>query len=469
VSLSARLSAFFLSALAVVLVGFAVALCLLTRWQGRQQSEERLHAALDTLTAAVEFERDGLEWDSQQRRLNLGGGEPVRWTIHDDRGRLVDHSPDLAEDNPLRRAAPAEADDPGLQTADLGGEPWLLRQRRLRATSEVAGGSEKKYAALLLTAAVPLGPARARLRTLAATLALLAAGLWLLALLGCRRLCRRALRPVTRMADAAAAMKAADRDQRLPVPASGDELEALGRAFNGLLDRLQEAYERQRRFTGDASHQLRTPLAALLGQVEVCLRQPRPPEEYRQVLERVRRQGEHLRRLVEMLLYLARADAEARLDDLTVLDLATWLPEHLESWSAHPRWPDVRVVSAGQSFRVRVQPPLLGQLLDNLLDNACKYSPPGSPVVVRLTGETDRMVLAVEDRGCGLAADDLAHVFEPFYRSAEARRLGRPGVGLGLAVARRIATLFGGELHARSRPGEGSTFELTLPWQEDGP
>src|SRR5262249_6824630 len=136
-------------------------------------------------------------------------------------------------------------------------------------------------------------------------------------------------------------MDAGDLGQRLPGVRSGDELEDLSRAFNSLLERLQESFERQRRFTGDASHQLRTPLAAMLGQVEVALRRERPAAEYQRILTSVKEQGERLRRIVESLLFLARADAEARLPDRERLDLRPWLVAHLRSWSDHPRTGDL--------------------------------------------------------------------------------------------------------------------------------
>jgi two-component system, OmpR family, sensor kinase len=119
--------------------------------------------------------------------------------------------------------------------------------------------------------------------------------------------------------------------------------------------------------------------------------------------------------------------------------------------------------AGGGPLEVRVQAPLLGQLLDNLLDNACKYSDPGTPITLRLGCEAGAVLLSVEDAGCGIAAEDLPHVFEPFYRSERARHAGRPGVGLGLAVAQRIAASFGGDLRAHSEPGRGSRFTLRLP------
>src|SRR5262249_23486546 len=160
---------------------------------------------------------------------------------------------------------------------------------------------------------ISLEPVHATLNRLAVVLAILSTGLWLTAALVGRRLCRRGLAPLTRMAESARTIRAADLTQRLPPPATRDHLAELGLAFNDLLGRLQESFERQRRFTGDASHQLRTPLAAMLGQVEVVLRRDRPAEEYQRVLALVHKQAGQLHLMVEMLLFLARADAEAKL------------------------------------------------------------------------------------------------------------------------------------------------------------
>ncbi len=264
-------------------------------------------------------------------------------------------------------------------------------------------------------------------------------------------------------------MTAADLGHRLPAPGTGDELEELGRAFNDLLDRqheaflrIHEAHDRQQRFAGDASHQLRTPLAALLGQVQVALRRDRAAEDYRRVLERVRDEGTRLREIVESLLLLARPEGGP--PEPEAVDLASWVPDHLRRWAIHPRAGDLReLVGDLAPMVVSIHPLLLAQLVDNLLENACKFSAPGTPIEVRIWREGETIALGVEDRGCGLSADEAARVFEPFFRGDQARRDGQSGVGLGLAVARRIAATFGGTLEVRSERGVGSLFILRLP------
>jgi signal transduction histidine kinase len=283
-----------------------------------------------------------------------------------------------------------------------------------------------------------------------------------------RVVCRRALFPVTKMSSSAREMDAADLGERLPVIGTADELEELGRAFNNLLDRLQESFERQRQFTGDASHQLRTPLAAILGQIEVALRRERPVEEYQRVLATVQAKAEHLHRIVESLLFLARANAEARLPVQEQLDLKNWLPEYLLSCADHPRFGDI-TVDAGSvdSAFVEAPPVLLGELLNILLDNACKYSPAGSPIKVRLSRVDDFVGLSVQDRGCGITDQDQAHLFTPFFRSEEARRRGIEGLGLGLSIAKRLADALRGTLKVESHVGEGSAFTLLLRTNSD--
>jgi signal transduction histidine kinase len=163
-------------------------------------------------------------------------------------------------------------------------------------------------------------------------------------------------------------------------------------------------------------------------------------------------------------LFLARADADAGLPELECLDLDAWASDHLREWSGHERAADVRFGGCdGEPLWTRAHRPLLGQLLDNLLENACKYSGPGTPIVVRTWCEPDVVVLQVEDRGCGIPAEERARVFEPFFRAESARRLGHAGVGLGLAVARRIAVSHGGTISVESEPGGGSRFVVRLP------
>lgn len=495
-SLATRLTAFFLIATAILLGGTSAALYLLSRSHLHRDLDERLVNTLDLLAASAEVESGDVEWKGKRDAWSPAargavpgsghpahghrwGDEPVRWAVFDGRGVLIDRSWDIgpADIAGLLDLIPAVGHSHETY-AGRDGRRWRLALRRLRPdpkpgedadTDEevppVAGKfvPDRADSSLLLAAGERLGPVEASLRNVALSLIGLSAGLWLLAAVAGRYFCRRALRPVVAMADAARAMSAAEGDGHLPSPGTGDELEGLARSFNGLLDRLHQAIERQARFTGDASHQLRTPLTALIGELEVARRRDRPAEEYRQVIDEARAEAVHLREIVESLLFLARAEAESTCPGLRPIDLAAWLPAHLRGWSDRDRGPDIRADAVGGPLPARAHAPLLGQLLDNLLENAAKYSDPGTPILVGLRRDGDAVELSVEDRGVGLGPDELPHVFDPFYRSPRARLLGRPGVGLGLAVVRRIAANFGAAVRAEGTPGLGSRFAVRFP------
>lgn len=466
-TLTSRLMLFFLAALAIVLAGFGFGLYLLVRDYLYERLDTQLNTALHTLVAAAEIEPDGVEWDRTQHQLplNPGGDYQLAWSVHDGSGRLVDRSSN-AEAAGLVSASILVLDPARGPAWGADGTPWRLARQQLAAATPDLDDEpdENEFALLIVTTAIPESPVRALLYQLGWTLALLSVGLWLLAALVGRWFCRRALMPLTRMAQTVGGIHALNLGTRLPAPGTADELGTLTGAFNGLLARLEESFERQRRFTGDASHQLRTPLGILLGQVEVARRRERTPAEYQHTLSQVHQAGERLRQVVEALLFLARAEADAVQPDLQRLDLIHWLNEHLLIWQTHPRGSDLRIESVPEvPLWVRVQPALLGQAVDVLLENACKYSPAGAPLCLRLWREDGKAALAVADHGCGLSPADLQHIFEPFYRAEAARRSGTSGAGLGLTLAQRIIALFGGTLAATSIETQGSCFTIRLP------
>ena len=474
-TLTTRLSVVFLTMLALVLMGFSVGLYLLADGYLHRQIDERLDTVLNTISGAVETGPSGVEWEPANRHLNLDFsilGDQVVWFVTDGHGQVVDRSKGRNTEDFLSESSVSLR----LKTPGIGSSTWVMAsweagQRWIHADTEPADQVQKsqtkphddgpRYPTLAVTAGVSLVPIRTTLRQLTSALVGLSVGVWLLAFVASRFVCRRALLPVNLMAVAAAEIDTNDLTQRLPAVTTKDELEHLNRAFNNLLDRLQITVERQRNFTGDASHQLRTPLTVILGQIEVALRRERPAEEYRDVLATVRKMAGHLSRMVESLLFLARADSESRYPALESLDLAEWLPLHLQTWSRHARTVDLDFeCTSSTPCQIDVQPALLGELLNILIDNACKYSEQGTPIRVRLEKVENAVCVKIEDQGCGIDDNDLANLFVPFCRSAEARRRGIEGVGLGLSIAIRLAEVFGGTLTVMSRPNQGSCFTL---------
>lgn len=460
-SLATRLTLFTLAALTAVLAGFSCVLFLMARAHLHAEADARLGATLDTLATAVDLEEDNVEWEPPDQGLPIGrdqGDGQVRWAVLAPNSRPIDLSPNSHGFGfPPPGALPAT-----VGPRDVG--DWRVARRTLAAAKPKRKPMKKgEYASLDLVAGLPLGPTRASLDRLALALAGLSGTVWLVCAAGARLLCRRALAPLTRMADAASSVTAETLAARLPDPATGDELSRLCGAFNGVLGRLEDAFDRQRRFTAEASHQMRTPLTAMLGQVEVALRRGRQPEEYRRVMGVVREEASRLRQVVEAMLLLARGGGSEGAPPPERIDLAGWLPEQVARWSGHARAADLTVEPPEGHLAVEAHRALLAQLLDNLIENALKYGDAGTPVRVCAKAEGPVALISVEDAGWGLPAEDLPRLFDPFFRSEQARRSGRPGAGLGLAVVRRIAEALGGRVDVRSEPGRGTCFTLRLP------
>ena len=469
-TLTTRLSLFFLSMLAIVLLGFSMVLYWLADQYLHRQSQERLDAVLGTLSAAFDIGTEGVEWEPAARHINLetpAYTDPVAWIIGDHRGEVVDQSKTAETDQFVDQALPY------LQPSDRDGVSrkgnWNIGQRWVKGMGENANVIDTteegdKYPKMSITAGVSLVPVNTTLRRLEVYLIGLSLAVWVTALFLGRFICGRALLPVRNMAAIASEMQASDLAGRLPVLTSRDELEDLSRAFNSLLDRVQETFERQRRFTGDASHQLRTPLTAILGQIDVALRKERTNEEYQRVLTTVHSKAHRLSRIVESLLFLARADSDAPEPRLELLDLGSWLPTYLESWKDHDRANDITLENhCSGSCGISLEPELFRELLDILLDNACKYSPPGTAIQVRLECVESQVEIHVLDHGFGIAESDLPNLFVPFVRSEESRLKGIEGIGLGLSIAKRLIGVFKGELTVTSRKNVETCFIVRLP------
>lgn len=465
-TLTNRLTLGSLAALAVVLAGFSLTIYWTARNHLYRRAEERLVVAARVLVASCEIKPDGVEWEVEERKLGFGpdaGRGRIDWLVTDGEGRTVDQSD--TDSWLVEYANPFNSVNQPLKQVRRDSGQWLVFQETIAGTPGVPFsppvGKQRKFPSLIMTVGLSLEPLRSTLDRLAFALVAISVGIWLLAAIAARMLCRWALRPVIRMVDAASDITAADLSARLPTPNSRDELAALGAAFNELLGRVEQAYLRQRSFTAEASHQLRTPITALLGQVEVALRRERDTTEYQRVLESVQRQGDRLRRVVESLLFLARSETDAALPQREAVDLDAWVVEHIrERWAAHERFGDIRIDA--NPTRADVHPVLLGELVDVLIDNALKYSPAATPVVIRVRPH-EGAELVVEDLGPGLSETDQTMVFEPFVRADSARLGGVEGSGLGLSVARRIAAAHGGTLSVSSTAGSGSRFTLLLP------
>lgn len=278
----------------------------------------------------------------------------------------------------------------------------------------------------------------------------------------------RALGPVDRMTDAAREITAQRLDRRLEVPNPDDEMGRLAWTLNGMIERLERSFREMQRFTADASHELRTPIAVIRTETEVALNKPLDDPEKQSLLSNVLEECQRLTHITEQLLMLSREDAGIGQSPREPLDLAAMSEEVAEvmrplAAAKHQQLlteTDGRVIVSGDPARLR-------QVLYNLLDNAIKYTPEGGRVDLSVQPVDSNARLTVRDTGVGISPEHQPHVFERFYRVDKARSRADGGSGLGLSIVESIVTAHGGRVEVLSVPGEGATFQIDLPMQAD--
>lgn len=277
---------------------------------------------------------------------------------------------------------------------------------------------------------------------------------------------RRALRPVDEITATARTISAEHLSRRLPVPRSGDELERLSRTMNDMMERLESAFKRITRFTADASHELRTPIAVMRTTADVALRGGESADQS-EALEQIAAELERMSQLVDNLLLMARADSgEAELGRAR-LDLVETIREACAQTAVLARAKGVclDVSLPEKAVGLTGDRQALRRLFLLLIDNAVKYTPAGGRIEVRLSEGNNAVSVTVEDSGIGISETELPHIFERFYRVDEARPRDMCGAGLGLAIGRWIVEAHGGALLVTSELGRGSVFTVRLPME----
>jgi heavy metal sensor kinase len=442
VTIRARLTVWYAGTLAALMLAYGAFVYFSLERRLWEQLDQGIHADYERAEAALAFSSaaGGAYW-----RPDLGGActpghdepAPIVHVLGSD-GRTIQRSAGFAEDGSLRILSwphEVKADDPGA-----GAEAVTIRAAR-----PVAGVREELRRLLLVLAlGVPLGIGAA------------AFGGYVLA--------RRALAPVAEMAEGARRITADRLADRLPVENPSDEIGRLATVFNDTLARLEQSFERLKRFTADASHELRTPLTAMRTVGEVGLREPRDPASYREVIGSMLEEADRLARLVESLLALSRADAgQVRLVRVPfdLADLGREVGAHLSVLAEEKG--QTLAIDAPTPVPVDADRQVLRLAVVNLVDNAVKHGPARSAVRVEVGGQDGNAVLEVADEGPGIPPEHRARVFDRFYRVDEARSREAGGAGLGLAIARWAVEAHGGRLELESGAGKGSRFRIVLP------
>jgi signal transduction histidine kinase len=318
---------------------------------------------------------------------------------------------------------------------------------------------------LVLCAAAPLDGNRTVLNAFSAGLLWAIPAVLAIAALGGYLLSRRALRPVDRITAATRSIGVSNLSERLPVPQSHDELQRLSETYNAMLARLEAAVTEIRRFTDDASHELRNPVSFVRTTAELALRNRQIDASSRRAFEEIVAECTKTSRLLTDMLTLARADADnskLAFEAVDLADVVRTAGQRARSLALERGHMLTVRIAEGCSSTVWGDYASLHRLLWILLDNAAKYTPAPGDINVTLDSAGNRIALAVEDNGIGIAASDLPHIFERFYR-ADPARSEVEGSGLGLSIARWIADVHQAELSAESVAARGSIFRVVFP------
>jgi signal transduction histidine kinase len=445
-TLRGRLGLGYAIALLVALTGFAVATLVLVDRTQRIALDEQLSTAVRTLVMIP---------DEDRRTIRLDAGDLADFrrvtAAHIDGAILDDHGTILAASSSMVPTAGGLTRSPFTAPGALRVAAAPIERNGVTVGEAVAWHALGDIADVDRRMAVAFAIAIPSIAAIAIVLGGLVAS--------------RGLRPLTTMAALASEIEANDLSARLGAPPGTDELSRLCATFDKMLDRLQAAFERQRRFTSDASHELRAPLSVIRAEADLMIRKPRSPAEYERALRSIADHADELETLVRDLLAAARAEAISGDDSVDLSDVVDAALERLAPL-AHTR--DIAVVrDLDGAHAVRGDAAALRRAVQCVIHNAITFSPRGETVAVAVAQAGPRAHIVVTDDGPGFSADALEHATERFWRDEHVRDRGEhrdaAGSGLGLSIVDAIVRASGGSLQLGNRPGGGAIVTIALP------
>jgi heavy metal sensor kinase len=442
----------------LLLAGFSAALYGFVARRMAQPLSEPMHRDLAEIHAALVVAEDGrVLW--RGREVPPGAAWPARnpwFELWDEQDQLVRRLWPF-NDNRLDR----------LPTAPIRGSDTLSVYRvapdislRVFSTPYRIAGTSRDWMIRVIRIHEPAGDALGALLgiiviALPLVVALLVAGGFLIT--------RRWLKPLEQMVLQAEGISIENLAQRLPVADAGDEIGRLATAFNRTLSRLEDSFQTLDRFVADASHELRTPLTTLRTVGEVGLRRGRTVEEYREIIASMLEETQRLQRLVERLLELATAEGGAQNVQGESVRLDVFVEAAVAELALLADAKQQQVTARAAPCTVRADPVLLRQALQNLIENATKYSPVGATIRVAVETSGGECRVSVVDEGPGVPEEHRPRIADRFYRVENSRTRGRGGFGLGLAITKAYMAAMGGRLECTAGVPRGACFTLVLP------
>lgn len=392
---------------------------------------------------------DKIEWEEREHRE--ADVNPVFIEVRGKNGELMDKSPNLKYET-LEFDALAPINKHFNAT---------LNQQQIRQVKIPVVRNSKTMG--YIVAALPIEGYLHVLKTLRNILLLSFPFSLLLLFLVARYLAGKSIRPVKTITEAANSIRHNNLDSRIPEPLIQDELFELTDAINELLNRIEQSMQREKQFTADAAHQLKTPLAVLKGTFEVLIRKPREKEE---MIEKIRfgiTEINRMSKMVEQLLLIARVDGYQNNKTQEHVSAVSLIDDVVQRYARQIQERRMQLVfEPEKDFLLRIDPFLIDLIIENLLSNAIKYSADAATVSIVLKEINDSLLISIQDEGIGIRKEELTKVFHPFYRADALEHKDKAGDGLGLSLVSRACSLANIELQVQSEPGKGSIFTLLM-------
>ena len=435
----------------VLLLIFAAVFVIFLQNSQNQQNEQILRLSAAQLNAVVDIQ-DGNLRVSPAETADMRTRGVMAWVLTPD--GLPSLTIGTAENYPLPDLLPQP--EQSLNGVLSNGEPVRILVSPFTEGSQSLG---------TLVLALPLHDSQALLRQIYLGLGIAIPLVILLSALGGLFLARRALQPVSSITQTAQQISAADLSQRLDLDLPDDEIGQLAETFNAMLERLDNAFQRERQFTSDASHELRTPLSFLKTQLSLARSKPREAAALLEMMTEMEDDVDRMTRLVEQMLALARVEQHG-LDSFAPIDLGALLQDLASHFAdkAHKNKIALTIAIPAQvDLSINGDEERLRQVFINLIENAIKYTPAGGQINLEAKRSWEKIEVAVANSGEPIPAEHLPHLFERFYRIQNSRSRDSGGAGLGLAISREIVRLHSGDILVQSEIENGTVFMVSLP------
>lgn len=375
---------------------------------------------------------------------------PVFIQIIDKNGKLMDKSPNLKGDNlPFRESEFGGHFDTRLNNKTIRQVQLPLEQNgKIKGYILAAMSSEASFSVIL------------KLRNVLITsYFIVLIGLYFVS----RFMAGRSIVPIQEITKTISRITKNNLKERVKLPANKDEIYVLSSSFNALLERIEQAIEREKQFTSDASHELRTPLATLRGTLEVLVRKPRTPEEYEEKIHYSLQEIGRMTATLEQLLLLARLDPTLKKDKEASISLTALIDESISWFKNQISQKNLKIDLNINNLEEDFVPHFYCKIImDNILNNAIKYSNPNTTITIDIERSEGKIICKVKDEGIGIKKEDLSRIYDNFFRSEAPSHKQIPGNGLGLSIVRKCADAIGATLKIASEYGRGTTVTISF-------